>query len=200
MDLLSGDIILLMPLRVTRAKNIEMAEKVLAVLKQRGHEARLVVTGPPDPHSEDSMAYYQSLLELRANLGLEKQMKFVFDSGPDPSEHYEISQQVTADLVRVSDLVFMPSHREGFGMPVLEAGLIGVPVVTSDHVPAALEIGGRNVYLYNLQAAPEEIACLILNEAVNSRGARFRRQIRQEFTWDAIFRRKIEPYLQANPV
>jgi mannosylglucosylglycerate synthase len=197
MDLLSGDVILLMPLRVTRAKNIEMAEKVLVEIKAQGYDPRLAVTGPPDPHNVDSLLYYQSLIDLRKRLGLEREMKFVFDSGPDPNEHYEIPQRVAADLVRVSDLVFMPSHREGFGMPVLEAGLIGVPVVTSDHVPAALEIGGKNVYLYNVQASPKEIARLILEEALSNKASCFRRQVRQEFTWESIFKYKIEPYLTA---
>jgi mannosylglucosylglycerate synthase len=197
LDLFSGDLIILMPLRVTRAKNIETAEQVLAVLKQRGYQPRLVVTGPPDPHSEDSMRYYQSLLDLRDSLGLENEMKFVFEAGPDPNQPYEISQQVAADMVRVSDMVFMPSHREGFGMPVLEAGLIGVPVVCSDRVPAALEIGGRNVFLFNIHASPENIANLIVEEVINHRASRFRSQIRKNFTWEGLFRNKIEPYLRA---
>jgi mannosylglucosylglycerate synthase len=199
LDMFSSDLIILMPLRVTRAKNIELAEKVLAVLKERGYEPRLVVTGPPDPHNEDSLEYYQSLLDLRVKLDLMKEMKFVFDAGPDPSEHYEISQQVAADLVRVSDMVFMPSHREGFGMPVLEAGLLGVPVVVSDRVPAALEIGGTNVFLFNTHAPADEIAGLIIDEVINQRSSRFRSQIRKNFTWEGIFHNKIERYLREDP-
>jgi glycosyltransferase involved in cell wall biosynthesis len=196
LDLLSGDLILLMPVRVTQAKNVELAARVVAVLKERGCNPRLVVTGPPDPHSENRMVYYRSLLDLRGNLGLERELIFIFGFGIDPNEPYLISQQVVADLLRVSDVLFMPSHREGFGMPVLEAGLIGVPVVAADHIPAAREIGGKNVYLFDTNAAPDDIARLILEDATNQPSCRFRRRVRQNFTWERIFRNKIEPALQ----
>jgi mannosylglucosylglycerate synthase len=196
LDLLSGDLILLMPVRITQAKNIELAARVVAALKELDCSPRLVVTGPPDPHSEGSLKYFQNLLDLRARLGLERELQFVFNSASDPEDAYLISQQVVSDLLRVSDVLFMPSHREGFGMPVLEAGLIGVPVVAANHIPAAREIGGKNVYLFDAKAAPENIARLILDRATNHPSSRFRRQVRQGFTWERIFQQKIEPLLQ----
>lgn len=196
LDLLTSDLILLMPVRITQAKNIEFAGEVLAAIKARGISPRLVVTGPPDPHDEGSMAYYHSLLDLRSLLDAEKEMRFVFECGEDDDSPYLISPQVVADLLRVSDVLFLPSHREGFGMPVLEAGLIGVPVVCSDRVPAGVEIGGKNVYLFNPGAKPDEVARLILDRAVNNASCRFRREVRQNFTWEQIFRRKIVPYLE----
>lgn len=197
LDLLTADLILLMPVRVTQAKNIELAAHVLKALKDAGCSPRLVVTGPPDPHSEDNMQYYRSLLKVRDELGLQSELRFVYEFGDDPLDAYQISQRVVADLLRVSDILFMPSHREGFGMPVLEAGLIGMPVVCSDRVPAAKEIGGKNVYLFNAQAAPEEIARLILDSVSHNRSCRFRQQVRQNFTWEQIFHKKIEPILQS---
>ncbi|RPJ46903.1 MAG: glycosyltransferase, partial [Chloroflexi bacterium] len=128
LELLSGGLIVLMPVRVTQAKNIEFAARVAAALKEQKCQPRLVVTGPPDPHSQGSRAYFQSLLDLKKELGLGLELQFVFNSGADPNEPYLVSQQVVADLLRVSDVLFMPSHREGFGMPVLEAGITGVPV------------------------------------------------------------------------
>jgi glycosyltransferase involved in cell wall biosynthesis len=94
-------------------------------------------------------------------------------------------------------VLFMPSHRKGFSMPVLEAGLIGMPVVSSNRVLAAKEIGGKNVYLFNAHAAPEEIARLILESVAHNRPCRFRQQVRQNFTWEQIFHKMIEPVLQA---
>ncbi|NIV33879.1 MAG: hypothetical protein GWN58_31850, partial [Anaerolineae bacterium] len=75
----------------------------------------------PDPHDAASMAYFRSLQDLREELGVEEEMRFVFESGPDPDRGYIIDASVVGDLFRVSDLMFMPSHREGFAMPVLEA-------------------------------------------------------------------------------
>lgn len=46
-----------------------------------------------------------------------------------------------ASLYAGASLVVMPSRAEGFGLPVLEAMALGVPVVTSDD-PALQEVGG----------------------------------------------------------
>jgi glycosyltransferase involved in cell wall biosynthesis len=195
LDLLAADLVLLMPVRVTRAKNVEFALEVVAALKDEGLGIKLVLTGPPDPHDEKSMAYFHSLQERRDELGLEKEMRFVFESGPDPDEPHLISLDVVADLYRVADLMFMPSHQEGFGMPVLEAGLLGVPVVVSNTVPAAEEIGGEEVLRFELDQAPDRLARRLLAWAEDDDRLRLARRTRQKFTWQAIFRRDIEPLL-----
>ncbi len=201
MDLLSGDLILLMPVRMTQAKNIELAARVVAALKTGGcHKPRLVITGPPDPHDAQSLAYFRQLLDLRNALGLKEELRFVFEEMHPSQQNDFLSQQVVADLLRVSDLVFLPSHREGFGLPVLEAGLIGLPVVASEHVPAARELAGKYVYLFDTNQSPEAIAKLILSEAVNNRAYKFRREVRQNFTWERIFQLQIEPLLQGDAV
>ena len=82
LGLLDRDLVLLMPVRVTQAKNIEYALRVVAALKARGCRPRLVLTGPPDPHDAESMAYFRSLQALRGELGVEEEMRFVFESGP----------------------------------------------------------------------------------------------------------------------
>jgi glycosyltransferase involved in cell wall biosynthesis len=194
LGLLESDLALLMPVRVTRAKNIEYALHLAAVLKARGCRLKLVVTGPPDPHDGESMAYFRGLQALRQQLDVEEEMRFVFESGPDPDQPFIIDEQVVGDLFRVSDVVFMPSHREGFGMPVLEAGLVGVPVVCTD-VPAAEEIGGNDVIVFDADQDPAQLAKRILTWAENDTVHRLRRRVRQYYTWNAIFHRDIKPLL-----
>jgi glycosyltransferase involved in cell wall biosynthesis len=196
LGLLESDLVLLMPVRVTQAKNIEYALQVVAALKARGCCPKLVVTGPPDPHDERSTAYFQSLQVLRRQLGVEEEMRFVFESGPDPDHPYTIDAGVVGDLFRVSDAMFMPSHREGFGMPVLEAGLIGVPVVCTN-VPAAEEIGGADVILFDPDEDPAHVASRILASAERSPVHRLRRRVRQNYAWRAIFHRDIQPLLRS---
>jgi glycosyltransferase involved in cell wall biosynthesis len=196
LGLLERDLVLLMPVRVTQAKNIEYAMRVVAALKARGCRPRLVLTGPPDPHDAESMAYFHSLQALRGELGVEEEMRFVFESGSDPDEPYVISASVVGDLFRVSDLMFMPSHREGFAMPVLEAGLAGIAVVCTD-VPAAVEIGGEDVMVFGLTETPEDLAARLLDWAEGSAVHRLRRRVRQRYTWQAIFRRDIKPLLRS---
>ncbi|MBN2117122.1 MAG: glycosyltransferase family 4 protein [Anaerolineales bacterium] len=195
LDLWDSDLNLLMPVRVTQAKNMELALHVLAAVKEKGIHPRLVVTGPPDPHDERNMEYFRDLLKLRAGLGVQQEMRFVYESGPNPAESFAIDMPVVAELLRVSDALFMPSHREGFGMPVLEAGLVGIPIFCADTVPAANEIGRHEVIRFSPEADPEQIAGLILQWAENSSVLRLRRHIRQNLTWQSIFRHDILPLL-----
>ena len=198
LDLLAADLIMLMPVRVTRAKNVEFALEVVAALKANGLKVKLILTGPPDPHDEKSMAYFHFLQKLRDDLGLNSEMRFVFESGPKADEPLHIGMDVIAGLYRVADLMFMPSHQEGFGMPVLEAGLLQMPVVASEAVPAAVEIGGEDVLRFGPDEPPQQLAQRIVDWAEDDKRVRLARRTRQSFTWQAIFQGDIEPLLYGN--
>ena len=195
LGLWESDLVLLMPVRVTQAKNIEFAFQVIAALKQRSIHPTLVISGPPDPHDALNMEYYQELQKLRLQSNLEQEVRFVYDSGPENDHAFEIGFDILSELYRVSDLLFMPSRREGFGMPILEAGLVGLPVFCAN-VPAAAEIGGKQVITFPLEASPEEVAGRILTWAEGSRQLRLRRRIRKEYTWRAIVDRDLLPLLK----
>jgi glycosyltransferase involved in cell wall biosynthesis len=194
LGLMKSDINLLMPVRVTQAKNIEFALEVVQALKKMDSEPMLVLTGPPDPHDPDSMSYYQSLRELRDDLGVGSEMRFVFESGPDPDQPNFIDEQVVGDLYRISDVMFMPSHREGFGMPVLEAGLVGIPVVSRD-VPAAQELAQGEALIFSEDADAEQVANQLVQMLERSPVSKLRRRVRQHYTWQAIFEDSIQPLL-----
>jgi glycosyltransferase involved in cell wall biosynthesis len=195
LDLWQAGLILLMPVRVTQAKNIEFALEVMAALKARVDRPRLVLTGPPDPHDQASMAYFHDLQARRRQLGVEAEMRFVFESGPDPDQPYLIEAPVVGDLFRVADVMFMPSHREGFAMPVLEAGLVGIPVVATA-VPAAQEIAAPDAIVFDLADGAEQVAGHILAWAENDPVHRLRQRTRQRYTWQAILQRDILPILK----
>jgi glycosyltransferase involved in cell wall biosynthesis len=198
LGLLEADLLMLMPVRVTRAKNIEFALEVISALNARGLAIKLVLTGPPDPHDEESMTYFRSLQARRDALGLGDAMHFVYESGPDPNEAYLISLDIVADLYRVADLLFMPSHQEGFGMPVLEAGLLSLPVVASSAVPAAIEIGGDDVLLFDVEVKPAELGRRLARLVAEDGRLGLARRTRQNYTWSSIFRHEIEPLLHEN--
>jgi glycosyltransferase involved in cell wall biosynthesis len=65
-ELLRADAVLLLPARITRRKNIELALQVLAELRSiTSQDVRLIVTGPPGPHNPANAAYLESLLSQR---------------------------------------------------------------------------------------------------------------------------------------
>ncbi len=124
LGLYDADPLLLLPARITRRKRIEAAIDAVAALRARGRTgATLVVTGPPGAHSRTNAAY---LRELRARAEGTAGVHFLYALGIRPST------RVMADLYALADALLLPSEAEGFGIPMLEAGLRRLPIVCSD--------------------------------------------------------------------
>ena len=70
-----------------------------------------------------------------------------------------IDRTVLASLYRRAALVLLPSEREGFGLPIVEAMACGTPVVASD-IPALREVGGTAVSYCPVGAVARWVACL----------------------------------------
>jgi glycosyltransferase involved in cell wall biosynthesis len=187
--LLDPDLILLLPVRITRRKNFEKAIQTVRALKDRGFEVRLIVTGPTAPHHPDrSRTYLAELKLLRSRLGLESDVVFLADDLGVTLEDTEI-----AELYAVSDCLLLPSESEGFGLPILEAGVMRVPAVLSD-LPIFCEVGGDDVSYFSLDDEPAVVADTILR-AIDTPIARLRRRVRREYRWDVIVDRMIMPLL-----
>jgi glycosyltransferase involved in cell wall biosynthesis len=193
-QLLDADLIMLMPVRITLAKNMEFALRVTAVLRDAGIRVKLVITGPPDPHSTEIQNHFSKLLALRRELDLGDQVVFVYEGTSRLTRPLLLGAVMVAELYRLCDLVFMPSLREGFGLPVLEGGLAGRPVFCTD-VPVLEEVGEESVHLIGRNDTPGQIGARILAWMEEDRSYRFRKRVRQEYTWLAIMRRAVEPLL-----
>lgn len=194
LNLERADLFLLMPVRVTQAKNVEFALRVLRELRQKGCQAQIIQTGPPDPHDPENFAYFQSLKDLRGELGLQDAFLFAYDIGGKPKEGTILDMETVSVLYRMCDALFMPSRREGFGMPILEAGFLGKPIFASN-IPAVEEIGKDDVHLLDIQGEPAAAASVILEWAANDPVYRLRKKTRENFTWKQIFKKQIEPLL-----
>jgi glycosyltransferase involved in cell wall biosynthesis len=193
-QLLEADLVLLMPIRVTRAKNIKRALHIAAALKNLGLGPRMVITGPPDPHSKDGDAYLGELVALRHELNLDQEVHFIYEGTSRFPRPLTIGPSVVADLYRVCDLVLLTSDREGFGLPIVEGGLAGKAVFTTE-VPALEGIEHGLVHCIARDQSPEETADRIWAWSQGDATFRFRRQVRQQYTWSAIFQRSIVPLL-----
>ncbi len=80
-------------------------------------------------------------------------------------------------------------------MPVVEAGLAGLPVFCAA-IPAGEEIGGEDVTMFAVDATPSEVASRLTAWAEGSAVHRLRQRVRQSLTWEQIFRREILPLLE----
>lgn len=191
LGLLDADVLFLLPARITRRKNIEMALRILAVFRaQTGRDARLIVTGPPGAHNPANAAYLHSLLDLRRELGVRDAAHFLYELDITPDD------DTMADLYQLVDALLFPSAQEGFGIPILEAGLARLPVFCSD-IPPLRETGEGAAHLFDLQGDPGRIAAQIVDTLDVDAARRLRRRVLSGYTWKMIVQKKVIPLLQA---
>jgi glycosyltransferase involved in cell wall biosynthesis len=195
LKLLEAEPLILLPARITRRKNIEFAIRVIALLKRDYPMTKLIVTGPPGPHNPQNIAYLNSLKSLRKELGVETNVEFLYEASDD-DEVLIIPDNVISDFFRIADILLFPSKREGFGIPVLEAGLVRMPVFASDIAPVH-ESSADTAYLFDPAGAPDSVRDKIASFIESDRAYKLRRNVLSKFTWDSILKNKIIPLLDS---
>ena len=147
-------------------KRIDRVIEIVATLRKRGHWIRLVRVG--------------SLLgEQTRNRAIELGMV-------DIVELPFVDRDVLRAIYERCDLLLMPSDREGFGLPVLEAFAAGKPVVASD-IAAFRESSGGLARLVDPEALQEWVGAVeqVLGTADPSGTlAAARRAFAASRTWD----------------
>jgi len=192
LDLLNKAPLFLLPVRITRRKNIELALRVMSVLKADFPLVCLVVTGPMGPHNPKNVDYFNELLALRDLLDLKEQVHFLAEL----SQEY-LPDAVVADCYRLSDALLLPSREEGFGIPILEAGITGLPVFCAD-IPPLRELAGEQGVYFSPEAEPGQVAEQITQTLRQDAGFRLRSRVRTSYTWERLYRLYIQPLLMEN--
>lgn len=156
--------------RIDPLKDLETLIRAAAVVKEERPEARFVLYGKP---SEGNQGYYEDLLALRAELGLEEQVIFGgYTSSPESAYHE-------------GDFSVLSSISEGFPYSVVEAMMCERTVVGTNvgGVHEALDDVGIVVEPRNPRQLGE--ACLELFgdlELAQDLGRRAREKALAEFT------------------
>ncbi len=187
---LSAEPLILMPIRVTRRKNLEMALQITAHLKQTYPDVKLVVTGPTGAHNPSNEQYLKELLELRRHLDLENQAIFLAEFFPNG-----ISEEWIGAFYRIADVLLLTSKEEGFGIPILEAGLNRLLIFCSDIAPLRTLANGYAT-LFSLKHSPAIVADLIIKKLNANAHYLLRAKVKREFTWEAIYTHKIAPLIR----
>lgn len=227
LGLLEGDLLMLAPVRITKRKNLEMGIRITRALLERDVRPRLVVTGPPGPHNVRSGDYVGELRRLRRDLGVEREVVFLFEHAPPPAAGsgvlrprggsaedervgegprplpsgveagpatgdggYWVSDRMMYDLYSLGDLLLFCSAQEGFGIPLLEAGLFRLPVFCTS-IPPFREIGLDMVTYFELGDDPGAVAERIRSWMEADNSYRLRRRVLARYSWDSIFRDQI---------
>ncbi len=183
--LLDAAPLLLLPARVTRRKNIELAIEITAALRRLGQAPKLVVMGPLGPHNPANVAYLDELRARRRARGVEDAVIFLQEQGP-------VDDAMRRDLYLLADALLFPSAREGFGIPILEAGLARLPIFCADIAPFR-ESAGEHARYFALDAAPAAIADSIADALARDARYQLKQRVARAYDWERIFTTKIEP-------
>lgn len=189
LELLRASPLLLIPVRITPRKNIELALRILAALRKDFPSAQMVVTGPLGPHNSANLQYIEKLNATREELGLRNSVHFLAELTQE-----FIPDSVISDFYKLADALLFPSFEEGFGIPILEAGLAGIPVFCSD-IPPLKKLGAEFASYFSPQGNPNTVAKMIGDHFKNNTVFGLRKSVREQFTWERIYTAKIAPLL-----
>ncbi|HXV99533.1 MAG TPA: glycosyltransferase, partial [Anaerolineae bacterium] len=100
-----------------------------------------------------------------------------------------------AEFYQLADALFFPSQQEGFGIPLLEAGLTRLPIFATNLAPFR-ESAGPWATLFAAETSPTEVAQTILDRLQTDRAFQLRRRVLTHYTWRSIVETRILPLLR----
>jgi len=189
LDLFQAAPLLLTPVRVTKRKNLELAMETTAHLREHLPAAQLVITGPLGAHNPANQDYLKKLVSLRKMLGMVDSIHLMAEHVPEGLE-----MESVAGFYRLADAMLLPSREEGFGIPILEAGMAKIPIFCSD-LPPLRALAGPWAKYFDPDDKPGKIARLIAATLTENPAYNLRINIRNAFTWEAIYQTRIAPLL-----
>lgn len=194
-NLFESDLIMLQPSRLHPRKNIELSINVTRSLIDRGVKTKLLVTGAFDPHGKSTKLYFDKLKHMISQLFLEDNVLILAGYNGKTNKILTVSRLMIKDLYLISDILFMPSIQEGFGIPLIEAGLNKLPIVCSRIGPFKNIADGYALF-FNLEEQPDKIALKIIDYLKYLPTQNFFRKILKEYTWDNIYKLILLPYIE----
>jgi glycosyltransferase involved in cell wall biosynthesis len=196
-----GDYVILMPIRVLPRKNITLGLEIIHELKKLigEHRVRLIITGPIDTQTMINEETYPDHLNKRINeLNLAEDVLFIHDliSFRRLFEKDKISKWGIADAYALADLILITSEEEGFGLPVLEAGVARKPLFVSRIEPfEELLREGIEAYMFGLNDRPADVAFKIFRHFLGDIVQHNFNNAISKYRWSVVIEEKILPFL-----
>lgn len=186
--LVSRDLVLFHPTRILARKNIELDIEVVAALRKQGVDAVCVITGAQDPHRPESNDYAETVRTLIARRKLKDAVLLA-------SDVFEPTGDDVRSFYALADALIFPSKSEGFGLPILEAALLRLPVFCSD-IASHREIAEGRAVFFKLGDEPAAIAKKIVSTVKKDGTGSRRREVLRQFDWESIYKEFLEPLLK----
>lgn len=119
--------------------------------------------------------------------------------------HHKRWMQDPAPAFLASDIVAVPSYREGFGNVALEASAAGLPVVATDIIglreAVAKDVSGMHVPVGDIDALRAALEQLIVDEDLRRRlGRRGAERVQRDFRQEIIWKGLLDLYSRCVPI
>ncbi|MFD1038932.1 glycosyltransferase [Virgibacillus byunsanensis] len=145
MDILSPDILVVYPGRLTTGKKFEKVAALSGAIK-KNCEKSVKVIFCDFPSADIKPEKYKSLIRsVGLSSGLEQ--KDIFFTSDIEEYKHGFPRKAVLELFSLSNLFICPSFSESFGLTVLEAASKGNFLVLNERVPALEEVG-KNLHAY----------------------------------------------------
>ena len=210
-DLISPDILVIYPARLTPGKKFEKVASLAGAIKRKT-EKNVKIIFCDFPCSDISNVIYKNTIRTQGKkYGLnDEDMLFTSDIGYDNG----FPRHAVLELFTLSNLFICPSYSESFGLTVLEAASRGNFLVLNEAVPALEELGKKlNAYFmrwdarnfgfdskekYNPseKAYYEEHGNIIMNLIREDRVLNSKTQIRQKYNLEWVWEHQLQPLIE----
>lgn len=211
-DLGDMDVLMVLPVRLDRGKQVEMNVRVIAACKQIGLNAHLVVCDFQST-GDDKVVYREELKNLAHELDAEDNVTFLSEF--DEAAFMESDHKVVLDFFTLSNVFMLASVSETYSLVAQEAMMKGNLVILNHHFSPMKSIyGDKALYrMFNANISAEgqdgmvevnysDIDQYMRDMAINIKYYLLNDKVLAGKTWvrrrrnpDAVFRDHLEPLL-----
>jgi len=192
--LFDRDLVLVQPSRITPRKNLELSIHIVRGIKSLGYDVLFVMTGAYDPHEARATAYYRRLRYWIQELDLKEHIAVLAEYRFRDRTKLVPDRILIRDLYLMADLLLMTSKDEGFGLPLLEAGMIKLPIACTT-IPPFREVG-REVCFFGKNDPPLFIAGRIIEYLSRINTYQMYRHVMKNYVMEQVCRDQLLPYLR----
>jgi glycosyltransferase involved in cell wall biosynthesis len=179
----------LYPTRILPRKNLGFAIQILKALNELGHNAYLLVTGAANQYNAGAEAHLSGLKQQAADLAVADRVIWV-------NERFQVDEQQLRSLYLAADALLFSTRQEGFGLPLLEAAALRLPIFCSDIEPLRSNLPA-SVVKFDLRSSPRNIGETI-SEALKADPAfASRKRLLMNYSAQSLYRERIEPLLRS---
>jgi len=205
-DLLNKDIISIYPLstpRMISGKGLDKAIKIHSKLKELGYKVCLIIANSHANADKEKRLISQTSL-WAGDRGITNTDLIFTSLEEEPTYEAGVSPQIISDLFRISNVFIFPTISENCSLVLLEAMMSGNLIVLNKQVRSLSEFGGINSLYFDFSyRTPDEeneryyldLAKVLASQFENSKVLQNKRRMFNNFNYDSIFLKQIEPLL-----